>query len=315
MNEGPIDHLFTLPSREFVAARNALAKRLKAAGDKETAERVRRIPKPSVSAWAINQLVRKHPELVRELLEAIDTQRKLQLAGLADGKKDPQGLQEAKRAENEIIGRIERALPDILASDEHAAGRAAVERCVRSIRAAAVHPEGRALLENGHLSTDFEASGFDALGSGDQTMEALAASLSLSAPTSAAPPKLRLVPPPKQPEPPPKPTPEELRAREAEQRRILEEKRREEEARKAAEEERRRAAERAAVASALEPLRRERTRLAEQARALDVQVEKARRALEEAERRAARNRAEIEQKDAQIAQLERRLEQKPSEDE
>src|SRR3954452_25543843 len=63
-----IDQLFALPLDEFTAARNELAKRLKQEGDAETAETVRAMTKPSVAAWAVNQLARREPEAVRSLL-------------------------------------------------------------------------------------------------------------------------------------------------------------------------------------------------------------------------------------------------------
>jgi hypothetical protein len=63
-----IDELFALPLDEFTAARNALAKRLKQDGDAEAAEAVRTLSKPSVAAWAVNQLARRDPETVRSLL-------------------------------------------------------------------------------------------------------------------------------------------------------------------------------------------------------------------------------------------------------
>ena len=63
-----IDELFALPLDEFTAARNALAKRLKQDGDGETAEAVRTLAKPTVAAWAVNQLARHDAEAVRSLL-------------------------------------------------------------------------------------------------------------------------------------------------------------------------------------------------------------------------------------------------------
>ena len=57
--EREIDELFDLPLDEFTAARNDLAKRLKRDGDEDAAEQVRSLPKPSIAAWAVNQLARR----------------------------------------------------------------------------------------------------------------------------------------------------------------------------------------------------------------------------------------------------------------
>jgi hypothetical protein len=55
-----VDALFTLPLAEFTAARNALIKQLKQANRDGDAEKVKALAKPSVSAWAVNQLYWRH---------------------------------------------------------------------------------------------------------------------------------------------------------------------------------------------------------------------------------------------------------------
>ena len=59
-----MDDLFALPPAEFIAARDALAKRLKADGDATRAAEVKALRRPSVAAWAVNQVARRKPELV-----------------------------------------------------------------------------------------------------------------------------------------------------------------------------------------------------------------------------------------------------------
>ncbi|HSS18923.1 MAG TPA: hypothetical protein VLL54_02505 [Pyrinomonadaceae bacterium] len=51
-----LDALFSLPLAEFTAARNVLAKQLKQSGRGNEADFVKSLGKPSVSAWAVNQL-------------------------------------------------------------------------------------------------------------------------------------------------------------------------------------------------------------------------------------------------------------------
>jgi hypothetical protein len=48
--------LYRLPIASFIEARDALAARRRAAGDRDGAARVRALRKPSASAWAVNQL-------------------------------------------------------------------------------------------------------------------------------------------------------------------------------------------------------------------------------------------------------------------
>lgn len=64
------DDLYALAPGEFTAARDALAKRLKAEGDKAGAAEVKALRRPTHAAWAVNQVVRQHPELVDAVVEA-----------------------------------------------------------------------------------------------------------------------------------------------------------------------------------------------------------------------------------------------------
>lgn len=70
MADDRIDALYAEPPDGFVAARDALARELKGAGDREAAERVRRLRRPTVAAWAVNQVARRHPDELEELLDA-----------------------------------------------------------------------------------------------------------------------------------------------------------------------------------------------------------------------------------------------------
>ena len=59
--------LYGLPLSEFTAARNARAKELRK-DDSELAAAVAVLPKPSVAAAALNELVREDPSEVRALV-------------------------------------------------------------------------------------------------------------------------------------------------------------------------------------------------------------------------------------------------------
>src|SRR5678816_1545408 len=66
--ENAVDGLFQLPLSDFIAARKALAARLKQLGHPTEAERVKVLAKPSTSAWAVNQLYWQHRETFDELI-------------------------------------------------------------------------------------------------------------------------------------------------------------------------------------------------------------------------------------------------------
>lgn len=159
---GPeIDELFDLPLEEFTAARNDLAKRLKRDGDAEAAEQVRSLPKPSVAAWAVNQLTRHDPESVRSLLNVAARLRSAQERSLK-GERAADELRAAQAEEREIIRRLTRSAEGVLREARRPASRTTLERVASLLRAAAVDEPGRTTLREGRLTGDVEVSGFEA---------------------------------------------------------------------------------------------------------------------------------------------------------
>ncbi len=153
------DHLYELPVADFTAARNELAAQLRRAGDREAAEAVKRLSKPSLTAWALNQVSRARPELVAVLLETGATlalaQRGL-LAGAAPGQ-----FHDAVRAEREAVNQVLRAATGVLEASGHSAGKATVDRLEASLHASAAGGEAADLLRAGRLAGDVDPPGFD----------------------------------------------------------------------------------------------------------------------------------------------------------
>src|ERR671936_452656 len=65
-----LDRLYGLPLDAFVRERDELAKELRRSGDREAADWVKGLPRPSVSAWAVNQVMRTQGSDARALLDA-----------------------------------------------------------------------------------------------------------------------------------------------------------------------------------------------------------------------------------------------------
>jgi hypothetical protein len=147
--------LYGLPLEEFTAARNALAKQLAKAGDKAGAEAVKRLPKPSKPAWALNQLARRHPEDVEQLLAAGERLREAQQRALAG---DATQLRAATRAEQSQVDRLLDVAADLLGGAGPAA--AARDRLRSTLRAAANDPSTGMLLREGRLVAEADAAGF-----------------------------------------------------------------------------------------------------------------------------------------------------------
>lgn len=63
-----VDDLYGVDPAEFVAARDALARRLRAAGDTSTAAEVKALRRPPKTAWALNALARSEPGLIEAVI-------------------------------------------------------------------------------------------------------------------------------------------------------------------------------------------------------------------------------------------------------
>src|SRR5713226_9529841 len=94
--EDDVDALFGIPLTEFISARKSLAARLKKEGHGEQANRVKALVKPSISAWAVNQLYWQHREAFDRLIATGQRFRKAQTSGLAGKVAEMRGALDAR---------------------------------------------------------------------------------------------------------------------------------------------------------------------------------------------------------------------------
>ena len=160
MPEDEVDRLYGLPLDEFTAARNELAKRLRKEGDKERADEVKALAKPSVAAWTVNQLARKRKPGVKSLLQAADALRKAQERALAG--KGGDALRKAAQRERDAVAELRREARSLLSEYERPAPDDLLERVARTLSNAALDPEAREQLRAGTLTEEVDSSGFDA---------------------------------------------------------------------------------------------------------------------------------------------------------
>lgn len=78
------DRLYGLPPEEFTQARNEAERELRGAGEREQADQVKALRKPTAAAGAVNRLVRSHRPRVEAYLEAAAELRDAQFAGKGD---------------------------------------------------------------------------------------------------------------------------------------------------------------------------------------------------------------------------------------
>jgi hypothetical protein len=155
-----IDQLYGLPLDEFTAARNALVRDLRKSRRKQDAEEVRALKKPPATAWAVNQVARREPAKVAELIRAGDTLRKAQRDVLGGKTAD---VREASRAQHELADELVDEARAVLEEAGTKATQAAAQRISTTLRAASTDPNAAKLLRKGRLTEDIESIGFGPL--------------------------------------------------------------------------------------------------------------------------------------------------------
>jgi hypothetical protein len=160
-----VDGLYGLALERFVPARAALAKELRAAGRRDDAKAVAELRKPTVAAWAVNQLVRTQARAMTQLFEAGDLLRDAQEAVVA-GRSDPGTLRAAAQAERQAVDELLSKAGGLLTSDGHALGQAIVERVSATLHAAALDDDARELVRDGRLQQELQHVGFGMVGEG-----------------------------------------------------------------------------------------------------------------------------------------------------
>jgi hypothetical protein len=140
--EDAVDRLYGLPREEFVAERDALAKRLRADGSRDEAAAVKALPKPTVAAWAANQAVRSQKRAARELWKAGDELSAAQEAVLA-GKGSGAKLREASERERTAVETLVEAARGLLGASGGDLSEATIERVRETLHAGAIDSDAR----------------------------------------------------------------------------------------------------------------------------------------------------------------------------
>ena len=149
--EDELDRLYALPLNEFTAARDEIAKRLRGEGERELADEVKQLRKPSVAIWLVNKLAREREVDVKRLSKAGEALAK------AQAKATREDFAAARHDEEHALERLASA------ARETGVGAQAVDRAIQTLRAASLTPEGRELLRRGRLTEELEPPGFEAL--------------------------------------------------------------------------------------------------------------------------------------------------------
>jgi hypothetical protein len=159
--DSEIDKLYGVPLDEFVHDRDELAKRLRREGEREAADQIKKLRKPSAGAWALNQAVRRRRKETDALLAAGERLRAAHESLMSGG--DQAELRDAMREERELASGLADCA-EAIASETGKSGPALRERVRSTLHAAAVDEEAREELARGRFVREREAVGLGPFG-------------------------------------------------------------------------------------------------------------------------------------------------------
>jgi hypothetical protein len=152
-----LEPLYREPPEEFVAARDALARELREAGEREAAAKVKKLRRPSQSAWLINRVAIDEPERARELADAATDLIAAQQKMLDEGG-DASDLRTAADAERKRVQRMVEAARQVAAHHRKPISAEVIERVGQTLQAIGSDPELRERLVRGRVERDHRAA-------------------------------------------------------------------------------------------------------------------------------------------------------------
>jgi hypothetical protein len=146
--------LYALAPEEFTAARDARAAAAKAAGQRELADELRRLRRPTLSAWAVNLLARHEADALAALVELAGELRTAQSGLQRDA------LRELMRRRQQLLSGLVADAGRLAAEAGHPLADEAGRQVERTLTAALSDPEAAGQVLSGQLVSPLEYAGF-----------------------------------------------------------------------------------------------------------------------------------------------------------
>ena len=158
MIEPELRVLYRIPPEGFIAARDALVKRLRDEGRDEDAADAKKRRRPTVAAWALDRLSDEASDAIAELLEAGADVARAQRATLSG--RDPRALHDATTRRREVIAHLSQTAAGLL-RDAGGSPDPHIEDIRGTLEAASVDEEVAERLRSGTLERTIQpAVGF-----------------------------------------------------------------------------------------------------------------------------------------------------------
>ncbi|MDF2091386.1 hypothetical protein P0Y31_03440 [Knoellia sp. 3-2P3] len=149
-----LSELYAVAPEGFVGTRTALVQDAKARGDAALAKEVGRLRRPTVAAWAVNQVVRRRPSLVGRLHDVGGRLRAAQ-AGL-----DASAMRDLRSERDGLLAAWAEAAAEVAAGAGRPLAPAALEEVRGTVIAALASGEATEAAVSGHLTRALGYSGF-----------------------------------------------------------------------------------------------------------------------------------------------------------
>ena len=153
-----LDEVYRTHPGGFVAARDRLVKELRAAGDREAAERVRKLRRPTVAAWLVNRAALSAPKAVEGFAEASRRLEDAQVRALEGGDEGGSEWRGAAAREREAAAAVLAAAEAAAREDGHPATKRALELVDETLRAASADEDLRGRVVAGRVERERSAA-------------------------------------------------------------------------------------------------------------------------------------------------------------
>ena len=140
------DELYSLSPAEFTAARDERARQARAAGQRDEAAAIKKLARPTASAWLVNQLARTAPEQIARLVAVGEA--------LAEAQRNLVGerLRELSGERRQVINEILPQATDIAGQAGQPASPVTMGEVRATLEAALADAGARAAVQSGRLT-------------------------------------------------------------------------------------------------------------------------------------------------------------------
>lgn len=154
------DELYSLSPAQFTAARDERARQLRAAGQPDLSAEIKKLARPTASAWLVNQLARQAPDELTRLFEVGQALQEAQRTLAGDR------LRELAAQRRQVVADLLPVAAGLAADAGQPASAAVLGEVRATLEAALADPQAGEAVRSGHLT---KALAYAGLGEVDLT--------------------------------------------------------------------------------------------------------------------------------------------------